>query len=311
MAFKPSPILATRIAGLELSSPLIAAAGTAGVVDELADVMDLNILGAITTKSITPESREGNAPWRLIETSAGMLNAIGLANPGLENFTRDYAPKAARLPCRVIGSAAGHSADEFARVAAGLIHCGMSAVELNVSCPNTSTGRLHGGDPESLSQLIRFVRSHVPAGKLWIKLPPDGPTVALAAAAIEAGADALTMCNTYPAMKIDPVTRKPVLSNGQGGLSGPAIHPIIVRLVYEVYKNVAKAANIPIIGLGGILNWQDAAELIVAGASAVSMGTAFFVDPTIPKAVSTGLTKWCQQQGVKNIRELVGAAHVA
>jgi dihydroorotate dehydrogenase (NAD+) catalytic subunit len=112
-------------------------------------------------------------------------------------------------------------------------------------------------------------------------------------------------------MKIDPVTRKPVLSNGQGGLSGPAIHPIIVRLVYEVYKNIAKAANIPIIGLGGILNWQDAAELIVAGASAVSMGTAFFVDPTIPKAVSTGLTRWCQQQGVKNISELVGAAHVA
>ena len=120
MAFKPSPILATRIAGIELSSPLIAAAGTAGVVDELADVMDLNILGAITTKSITPETREGNAPWRLIETSAGMLNAIGLANPGLEIFARDYAPKAARLPCRVIGSAAGHSADEFARVAAGL-----------------------------------------------------------------------------------------------------------------------------------------------------------------------------------------------
>ncbi|MCE9619018.1 MAG: dihydroorotate dehydrogenase [Planctomycetes bacterium] len=311
MAFAPPPILNTSISSLSLASPLIAAAGTAGVVDELADIMDPGVLGAIVTKSITPEAREGNDPWRLVETEAGILNAIGLANPGLKKFQSDYAPKAAKLPCAVVGSAAGHTVADFVAVARGLIECGMAAVELNVSCPNTATGRHHGGDPVSLTALIREVRPAVPKGRLWIKLPPDGPTLALAAAAVEAGADALTLCNTFPAMKIDPVSRKPVLSRGQGGLSGPAIHPIVVRLVYEVYRNVAKSAGVPIIGLGGVLSWKDAAELIVAGASAVGLGTAFFVDPGLPMKISKGLALWAAQLGVSSFGELVGSAQQA
>jgi dihydroorotate dehydrogenase (NAD+) catalytic subunit len=311
MARAPSPHLGATVAGLPLATPLIAASGAAGVVDELAEAMDPVWLGALVTKSITPEPRGGNDPWRMTETTAGLLNAIGLANPGLEKFRSEHAPRAARMPCRVVGSAAGHTIDDFVRVARGLVECGMAAVELNVSCPNTATGRHHGSDPASLAALVREVRPAVPRGRLWVKLPPDGPTSALAAAAIESGADALTLCNTYPAMKVDPITRQPALSRGQGGLSGPAIHPIVVRLVWETYRDVARGAGVPIIGLGGVLHWKDAAELIVAGAAAVGMATALFVDPGTPRRVARDLERWIRGQGAASVRDLVGAAHAS
>lgn len=307
MAAAPSERLATAIAGCVLRTPLVAAAGTCGVLDELAEVSDVRWLGAVTTKSLTPESREGNAPWRVVETKGGMLNAIGLANPGVDAFVRDHAPRARDMQCAVIGSVAGHGVEEFVRVAVALETAGLRAIELNVSCPNTSDGRMFGSDPGLLGSVVRAVRAAVRVRPLIVKLPPDGDPVALARAAVEAGADALTLCNTFPAMQIDPESRRPSLSRGSGGLSGPGIHPIVVRIVREVHRQVAAPAGVPIVGLGGVLDWRDAAELVLAGATAVGVGTALLVDPGSPRRIAQGLDAWCVRQGVRSIQELVGA----
>ncbi len=302
----PSSILHTRLAALPLHTPLVGAAGTCGVLDELGEVSDLRWLGAITTKSITPQPRQGHAPWRVVETRAGMLNAIGLANPGVEAFVQSHAPRIGTLPCHVIGSIAGGSIQEFVAVAVSMEQAGVQALELNVSCPNTSDGCHFGSDSSLLGELVKAVRGSVKCGSLLVKLPPDGDPVRAAAAAVEAGANALTLCNTFPGMQIDPDSRTPTLSRGSGGLSGPGIHPIVVRIVYEVHRQVASHARVPIIGLGGVMDWRDAAELIVAGASAVGMGTAMMVDPSTPQRVAQGLAAWCQRQGVRSISELVG-----
>jgi len=304
---QPLEALRTALGGLAMATPLVAAAGTCGVLDELAEVSDLRWLGALTTKSLTPESREGNAPWRVVETRGGMLNAIGLANPGVDRFVQSEAPRVTSLSCRVIGSVAGHSVDDFVLVAARLRQAGLQALELNVSCPNTADGRHFGGDAAMLAPLVRAVRAAVPGCTLLVKLPPDGDTVRLAAAAVEAGADALTLCNTYPAMQVDPETRRPSLSRGTGGLSGPAVHPIVVRIVHQVHREVAGPARVPIVGLGGVMDWRDAAELIVAGATAVGLGTVLMVDPAAPRAIARGLDAWCHRQGVRQIGELVGS----
>jgi len=299
--------LRTTLAALSMATPLVAAAGTCGVLDELAEVSDLHWLGALTTKSITAASRQGNAPWRMIETKGGMLNAIGLANPGIDAFVRDHSARANTLACRVIGSVAGDSIDEFVQVANAFATAGMQSVELNVSCPNTVDGRHFGSDPASLAPLVKAVCDAIGSCTIIVKLPPDGQTLHLAAAAIEAGANALTLCNTYPAMHIDPESRRPSLSRGSGGLSGPGIHPIVVRIVHEVHHHVAGPARVPIIGLGGVMDWRDAAEFIVAGATAVGIGTALLVDPAAPRKIAKGLSAWCDRQGVSNIGELVGS----
>ncbi len=303
----PDPVLQTRLAGLALRTPLVAAAGTCGVLDELAEVSDVGWLGAITTKSLTPESREGNAPWRVVETRAGMLNAIGLANPGVDAFVQEHAPRVGSLDAAVIGSVAGHAVADFVRVATALEAAGLQAIELNVSCPNTADGRQFGSDATLLESLVREVREAVRTSTLVVKLPPDGDTLRLAAAAVAAGAGALTLCNTYPAMQIEPETRRPSLSRGSGGLSGPGVHPIVVRLVHLVHREVAGPARVPIIGLGGVMDWRDAAELVLAGATAVGLGTALMVDPSSPRAIARGLAAWCRRQGVREIGELVGA----
>jgi dihydroorotate dehydrogenase (NAD+) catalytic subunit len=303
----PSERLSASLAGCALRTPLVAAAGTCGVLDELAEVSDLRWLGAVTTKSLTAEAREGNAPWRVVETRGGMLNAIGLANPGIDAFVREHAPRASSVRCAVIGSVAGHHVDEFVRVALALERSGIGAIELNVSCPNTSDGRMFGSEAALLERLVREVRAAVRVRPLVVKLPPDGDPVRLAGAAIEAGADALTLCNTFPAMQIDPESRRPALSRGSGGLSGPGIHPIVVRIVREVHRQVASSAGVPIIGLGGVLDWRDAAELVLAGATAVGVGTALLVDPGCPRRIALGLDAWCARQGVRSIGELVGA----
>lgn len=306
----PDPVLQTRLAGLALRTPLVAAAGTCGVLDELAEVSDVGWLGAITTKSLTPEPREGNAPWRVVETRAGMLNAIGLANPGVQAFVQEHAPRVGSLDTAVIGSVAGHAVVDFVRVATAMEAAGVQAIELNVSCPNTADGRQFGSDAGMLESLVREVRGAVRTRTLVVKLPPDGDTPRLAAAAVAAGADALTLCNTYPAMQIEPETRRPSLSRGSGGLSGPGIHPIVVRLVHQVHRDVAGPAGVPIIGLGGVMDWRDAAELVLAGATAVGLGTALMVNPAAPRSIARGLAAWCRRQGVREIAELVGAVRL-
>lgn len=301
--------MATEIAGLALRNPVVLAAGTAGYVGDMADAIDLSRVGAVTSKSITREPREGNAPWRIIPAKAGMLNAIGLANVGIERFIDTKLPGAARLPCALIVSVAGHSIEDYVGVASALATLtAVRTVELNVSCPNTATGRSFGADPDALARLIAEVRAAAPDMRLIVKLAPDADPVGMARVAIEGGASALTLTNTLPAMAIDPESRRMRLSRGQGGLSGPAIHPLVVRIVHDVHRQVARDARVPIVGLGGVMDWQDAAELILAGATAVGVGTALFADPRAVARIADGLEGWVQRQGCASIGELVGGA---
>lgn len=326
---------------------MILAAGTSGYIDELADVTDLSAaggVGAIVTKSITRESREGNATWRIIEHRAGMMNAIGLANVGLERFKAEIVPRIERFakgtltptPSQregasekpvVIGSISGFSVDDFVVVAAAMDEVGaIPAVELNVSCPNVKHGTEFGSDPALLRELISAVRPVLTRTRLFVKISPtvmgyrgehESGVVAICRAAIESGAapagpnqrpgaDAMVIANTVPAMAIDVRTREPRLSNVTGGLSGPAIHPIAVKLVHDAYRGICKSTGTAIVGLGGVMNWEDAAEFVLAGASAVGIGTALFVDPRAAKGIAIGLSKWVESQGAKNISELVG-----
>jgi len=308
MADSRNPLLATNLCGVALRNPVVLAAGTCGYVDEMSDVLDLSRLGAVVTKSITVEPREGNKPWRILDAPAGMLNAIGLANMGLDAFLREQLPRAGRCPAVVIGSVAANCIADYVKVAAAFDSAEhLPAIELNVSCPNTADGLIFGDDPASLRALLAEVRPAVRQSKLIVKLSPNASSIVkLAAAAIEDGADALTLINTFTALAIDVHTRRPRIANGTAGYSGPGIHPIAVRMVHDVYRHVAKEAGVPIIGLGGVMRWEDAAEFILAGATAVGMGTALFVDPRLPLKVVCGLERWVAKQGCRNISELVG-----
>jgi len=296
-------------AGNPLRNPIILAAGTAGYGCEMSQACDLSRIGAVITKSITREPRTGNEPTRITGTPMGMLNAIGLANVGLDRFLSEKLPLCRNLDCTVIASIAGHSIDDYLAVAQAFDeHSELPIVELNVSCPNTSDGLVFGNDPIALNELLTAVRQALTQTKLMVKLSPDAPSITnMAQAAIEGGADILSMINTFTALSIDVQTRKPVISRGRAGLSGPGTHPIAVRMVRDVYEQVAKDANIPITAYGGVMTWQDAAEFILAGATAVGMGTSLFVDPRIPVRVAHGLEKWVRQQKVSSITDLIGA----
>ncbi|MFO0828776.1 MAG: dihydroorotate dehydrogenase [Phycisphaerales bacterium] len=301
--------MATTLCGVPLANPVIAAAGTCGYVRELSDAFDLARIGAVTTKSITREDRPGNAPWRMVDIPGGMLNAIGLANVGLDRFLAEKLPQARGLPCRLIGSIAGHSVEDYLAVAQAFdAEESLPIVELNVSCPNTADGLQFGEDPRSLRALLGAVRPVLRRTKMLVKLSPNvGDIVTMARAAIDGGADGLTLINTVSAMAIDVERRTPRLSRGAGGLSGPAIHAIAVRMVHQVWTSVARDAKVPIVGVGGVIAWQDAAELILAGANCVGIGTGLFVDPRTPLRVVRGLERWVARQGCASIGELVGA----
>lgn len=307
------PILSTDLAGLKLVNPVVLAAGTCGTLDEMADVLDLAGVGALTTKSITRAPRDGNATWRVVPAPAGMLNAIGLANPGVERFAGSIAPRAGELACPVFGSIAGFSVEDYVGVAAAMDDApGIVAAELNVSCPNVHGGTEFGADPEALADLVRAVRPVLASTRLIVKLSPvvigtPHSIVRLAEAAVDHGADALTLANTVPAMAIDVRTRRPLLANVTGGLSGPAVHAVAVKLVHDVYRGVARDAGVPIIGLGGVAGWRSAAEFILAGATAVGVGTALFAGPRTPVRIARGLARWARAQRVSGIGELIGA----
>jgi len=305
--------LASTLAGIRLERPIIGASGTCGYVDELADAVDLRrAFGAITTKSITREPRAGNPTWRILDAPCGMLNAIGLANPGLDAFLKEKLPRAADAPVPIFGSIAGGSIDDYVAVARAFDASEhLPAVELNVSCPNTADGRLFGESVESLRALLTEVRPALARTKMIVKLSPDAAILELAETAIDCGADALTLVNTIQGLAIDVETRRPRLSIGKGGYSGPAIHPVAVRIVFDVYRSVARDASVPIIGVGGVTHWRDAAEFILAGASAVGIGTALFANPRAPIAVARGLERWVRAQGCANIAELVGGVHAS
>lgn len=300
--------LSVQLAGLSLSNPTMTCSGTCGYAFEYADYLDLRTLGAFVTKSVTLHERKGNAPSRIVETRAGMLNAIGLANVGLKRFLAEKLPEIAKMPCPVIVNVAGHSYDDYTETCGAMNDLpSVAGVELNVSCPNVKDGLTFGTDPARLRELVGAVKRVMPAKPLIVKLSPNVEDItATARGAVEGGADVLSLVNTFTAMAVDVWKRRPRLANVTGGLSGPAIRPIAVHMVSRVYRTIAKSAGVPIVGMGGVQTWQDAAEFILAGASAVSIGTALFVDPATPTRVCEGLSTWCEKLGVASLRDLVG-----
>jgi dihydroorotate dehydrogenase (NAD+) catalytic subunit len=308
----PVPNVSLDLAGLHLANPVMTCSGTCGYAFEYAPYMDLSKLGAFVTKSITREERPGNEPTRIVETRAGMLNAIGLANVGLDRFLAEKVPLLKKMPCPVIVNVAGHSFDDYAETCGAMNDLGcVAAVELNVSCPNVKDGLTFGTNPGRLRELTAAVKKALPNKPLIVKLSPNVEDITqIAKAAIEGGASAISMINTFTAMAIDIHKKRPRLANVTGGLSGPAIKPIAQHLVSRVYRSIAKPAGIPIIGMGGIQFWSDALEFILAGASAVGIGTALFIDPAAPNQILREMLDFMQRNGVENIRELIGSLQI-
>ena len=302
--------IAVDFAGLRLANPVFTASGTCGYADELADFMDVNSLGGFITKSITLKPRKGNATPRIVETDAGMLNAIGLANVGLDRFIGEKLPVIAKMSMPVFVNVAGELIEEYVAVVERLAsENAIAGFELNISCPNVAKGGISfGRDPDQVSAITSAVRKAAGDKVLIVKLSPNVTDIStLARAAVEAGADALSLINTFTAMVIDIETRRPVLANRTGGLSGPAIKPIAVYLVNKVYNEVAKKADVPILGLGGIRTASDAIEFLIAGASAVAVGTASFVQPDTAARIVRGIRDYCIRHNVARLSDLVGS----
>ena len=302
--------ISVDFAGLRLANPVFTASGTSGYADELSDFMDVNSLGGFITKSITAKPRKGNATPRIVETDSGMLNAIGWANIGLEAFVEEKLPVLEKLSCAVFVNIAGETIDEYAAVAERLATSeAIAGLELNISCPNVELGGISfGTDPSQVSEVTSAVKKVVGEKVLMVKLPPAVTDVSvIAQVAVDAGADALSLVNTFTAMVVDIETRKPVLANKTGGLSGPAIKPIAVHLVNKVYNEVAKSLGIPILGMGGIRTASDAIEFIIAGASAVAVGTANFIEPGCAVKIIDGIKKYCVRKNIANVKELIGS----
>ena len=303
------PDLSVQLGALTLANPTLTCSGTCGYAFEYAEFLDLSKLGAFVTKSITREERPGNEPTRVVETRAGMLNAIGLANVGLDRFLSEKVPQIRRMPCPVIVNVAGHSFDDYTETCGAMasLDC-IAAVELNVSCPNVKDGLTFGTHPGRLKELTGAVKKVLPNKPLIVKLSPNVEDITLTArAAVEGGADALSLINTFTAMAIDVHNKRPRLANVTGGLSGPAIKPIALHMVSRTYRAVARSAGIPIIGMGGVECRQDAVEFILAGASAVAVGTALFIDPATPNRICEGLAEYMHKMKIERLSDLVGA----
>jgi dihydroorotate dehydrogenase (NAD+) catalytic subunit len=298
------PDLRVRIGPLELKNPVLTASGTFGYGREFSSLMDLNRLGGIVVKGVSLNPREGNPPPRIVETPCGMLNAIGLANVGLDAFLNEKLPWLRKLDTTVIVNIYGHSVEEYGAVAAGLRGAeGISAIEVNISCPNVKEGGMaFGTDPDMSARVTGCVVKE--AGRpVIVKLSPNVTDIRKIAVAVEdAGADALTLINTLTGMSIDIEKRVPRLANVSGGLSGPAIRPVAVYMV----RQVVKAVRIPVIGVGGIMDYRDALEFLIAGARAIQVGTANFVHPQTAVHIIDGLRGFCRDHGVSSIEEIIG-----
>ncbi|MEX2114406.1 MAG: dihydroorotate dehydrogenase [Pirellulales bacterium] len=299
----PAVDLAVHLGRLQLPNPIMVASGTFGYAREMEHLIDLGRLGAIVPKTITQLPRAGNAPWRTIETPAGMLNSIGLDNDGIEAFIEHHLPYLAARGVPIVVSIAGHDYDEFVAMAARLDGLrGIAALELNISCPNVSGGVDFGSSPEMCQRVVSGARQACGL-PILAKLTPNVTNIAaIAKAAAEGGADAVSAINTCLGMAVDWRRRKPLLGAGMGGLSGPAIKPIALRAVYQI----AQAVDIPVIGIGGIGTIDDVMEFLVAGASAVQIGTANFYNPTVTMTILDELPGAIAQLGATRLRDVVG-----
>ncbi|NOY13427.1 MAG: dihydroorotate dehydrogenase [Deltaproteobacteria bacterium] len=302
------PNMAVEIAGLKLKNPVMPASGTFGYGEEYAPYLDLNRLGAIITKGLSLQPKAGNETPRICETVSGMLNAIGLQNVGIEAFIEDKMPFLAQYDAPVIVNFFGNTRDEYAELAARLDELpGVAALEMNISCPNVKQGGIvFGTEAGAAHEVVALVRKKT-RKPLIVKLTPNVTDIQVTARAVEdAGADAISLINTLTGMAVDVKTRKPRIANTIGGLSGPAIRPIAVRMVHQVVQ----AVKVPVIGIGGISRAMDALEFLIVGARAVQVGTANFVDPHAMATIIDGLEEFCQNEGITDINELIGTLEV-
>lgn len=301
--------LTTRLGPLTLRNPVLLASGTAGFGREIAEYLDLASLGGIIVKGTSPEPWLGNPGPRTVETPSGLINSIGLENPGLRHFLDEDLPWLRARGATVIVNVVGRTVEEYVAVADGLAGVeGVAALELNISCPNVKAGGIQfGHDPRLAAEVTRAVKAAC-GRPLFVKLSPNAPDVlGVAEAVLEAGADGLSLINTYLALAIDVWRMRPVLPGIFGGLSGPAIKPLALRWVWEAHARF----KVPVIGMGGIREWSDAAEFLLAGAHAVAVGTASFTDPRTASLVVDGLRKWLDERGFATVGEVVGLAHRA
>ncbi len=303
-SLSPMPDLSVRIGRLTLDNPVMTASGTFGYAREFADLVNLHRLGAVAVKGISLEPRAGNPPPRVVETASGMLNAIGLENVGVDRFIAEKMPYLRSLSCKVIVNILGDSIEDYARLAEKLTGVeGLDALEINISCPNVKKGGVAFGTvPEMAATVTRAVKQATDLPVI-IKLSPNvSDIVTMARAAAEGGADGLSLINTLIGMAIDARTRRPKLANIIGGLSGPAVKPVALRMVWQV----ASAVSIPVIGIGGIGTAEDAIEFLLAGATAVQVGTANFYNPCATEQIIDGLAAYLRQQGERSVQDIIG-----
>lgn len=298
--------MSVNIAGVEWKNPVTVASGTFGSGAEYSEFTDLNKLGAVTTKGVANVPWAGNPTPRVAEVYGGMLNAVGLQNPGIDLFCQRDIPFLKKYDTKIVVNVCGHSTEEYVAVVERLADEPIDMLEINISCPNVKEGGIaFGQDPKAVEAITREMKKHAKQPVI-MKLSPNVTDITEMARAAEAGgADALSLINTITGMKIDINRQKFVLANKTGGMSGPAIHPVAVRMVYQTYH----AVDIPIIGMGGIMNANDAIEMILAGATAVSVGTANFTDPRAAEKVVAGIEEYMKKYNVADIKDLIGAVH--
>lgn len=295
--------LTVNIAGVEFKNPVITASGTFGFGREYSEFYPLREIGGLSCKGITLKPRMGNPPPRIAETPSGILNAVGLQNPGVDHFIERDLPWLKEQETVVIANIAGNTPEEYAQMAEKLSESSVDMIEMNISCPNVKHGGVQFGTScQSVGAITREVRAHCKK-PLMVKLSPNVSDIAEIARAAEGeGADALSLINTLTGMRIDINTRRPIIRNNTGGLSGPAVFPVAVRMVWQT----AGAVKIPVVGMGGISTWRDAVEMMLAGASAIQVGTALFSDPYAPLKIKEGLNRYLDDQGIASVAELAG-----
>ncbi len=296
--------LSVKFAGLTFKNPIVPVSGTFGFGEEYAPFLDLNALGAICVKGLTLHGRPGNPPPRIAETPMGMLNSVGLQNPGVQGFLDKEWPRLRTLDTPIIVNISGNTPEEYGQMCQMLSEAGVDMIEVNISCPNVKAGGLaYGTRPDLALEVTREAKRHAGNVPVMVKLSPNvTDIVSIAQAAAEGGADALSLINTLRGMRIDPKTRRPILRRNTGGLSGPAVFPVAVRMVWEV----ANAVRLPILGMGGVSSGLDAAEMMLAGATAVGVGSVLFQNPTAPTDIAAQLGEFCENQGISAVRELTG-----
>ena len=295
--------LSVNIAGVALKNPLIAASGAFGFGEEYSAFYPISVLGGVSSKGLTLAPRPGNPPPRIAETPSGMLNAVGLQNPGLDCFLEQHLPWLRAQDTAVIANIAGNTPEDYCAMAERLSDSDVDMIEMNISCPNVKQGGVQFGTScENAAGITAKVR-RVCKKPLMVKLSPNVADIGEIAAAVEAaGADAISLINTLTGIRIDIRTRRPIIRNNTGGLSGPAVFPVAVRMVWQAYSRV----KIPVVGLGGITTWEDAVEMLLAGASALQIGTALFTDPYTPQKILAGLEHYLSENGIASITELTG-----